>query len=536
MLLRALRVRPPPAAAPSGRCFSSASPTPKKEEEGSPASDVAAKLKQALAEKPTKLKRESSLTQALITSSLAPPPRTLSGEPGKLKAGSISFSRLQVSPHLVKRSAVVPPQNLQALVTNKFNSAVEQIKFLPSKTFGLLKSLGRFTINFAKEPRVKLSGMWHSIKHEAGHYWTGFKVLGVEVKTSVKLLSARLRGVELTRRQSQQLNRTFTDLLRMGPFLVFVIVPFMEFALPVFLRLFPNMLPSPFIQEDQKKTNIKNISQLRLEMASFMQEMVVEMGKKKVSAQEGKQAEDTVKALVDFVEASRNAEPINPDSFSVLLETFSDDELTMERMTREKLQMLCRFMGVSTIGSNEFLRYSLLARLRTIREDDIQISWEGVENLTLTELKQCAVARGMQAESDDKSYYQQKLKRWIELSVDRNVSPAMLILSQAFAVSGPTQLGQHRRQQSILSDVVTGLAPELVQNTIVSKLDSVEHPKGDLAQVKLDSLRRENELIEKESTQDAHTETEKPLEVDMSDEAAAAARAKLGEGGDKPKH
>lgn len=30
------------------------------------------------------------------------------------------------------------------------------------------------------------------------------------------------------------------------PFAVFVIVPFMEFSLPFFLKLFPNMLPSTF--------------------------------------------------------------------------------------------------------------------------------------------------------------------------------------------------------------------------------------------------------------------------------------------------
>lgn len=43
-----------------------------------------------------------------------------------------------------------------------------------------------------------------------------------------------------------QLKRTTTDLLRLIPFAVFVIVPFMEILLPVALKLFPNMLPSTF--------------------------------------------------------------------------------------------------------------------------------------------------------------------------------------------------------------------------------------------------------------------------------------------------
>src|ERR1700722_14837486 len=44
----------------------------------------------------------------------------------------------------------------------------------------------------------------------------------------------------------KQLKRTTTDLLRLVPFSVFVIVPFMEFLLPVALKLFPNLLPSTF--------------------------------------------------------------------------------------------------------------------------------------------------------------------------------------------------------------------------------------------------------------------------------------------------
>jgi LETM1 and EF-hand domain-containing protein 1 len=43
-----------------------------------------------------------------------------------------------------------------------------------------------------------------------------------------------------------QLRRTTQDLLRLIPFAVFIIVPFMEFLLPVALKLFPNMLPSTF--------------------------------------------------------------------------------------------------------------------------------------------------------------------------------------------------------------------------------------------------------------------------------------------------
>ena len=46
-----------------------------------------------------------------------------------------------------------------------------------------------------------------------------------------------------------QLIRTVEDMFRLVPFLVFIIVPFMEVLLPVALKLFPNMLPSTFETE-----------------------------------------------------------------------------------------------------------------------------------------------------------------------------------------------------------------------------------------------------------------------------------------------
>ena len=54
-----------------------------------------------------------------------------------------------------------------------------------------------------------------------------------------------------------QLVRTTADLFRLVPFLVFIIIPFMEFLLPVALKLFPNMLPSTFAEASKEVTCCK---------------------------------------------------------------------------------------------------------------------------------------------------------------------------------------------------------------------------------------------------------------------------------------
>ncbi len=103
----------------------------------------------------------------------------------------------------------------------------------------------------AAKEKKKPTGPWHKrawavVKKEAAHYWAGTKLLGQEIKISSKLQWKVLQGGSLTRRERRQLRRTTTDLLRLLPFSVFVIIPFMELLLPVALKLFPNMLPSTF--------------------------------------------------------------------------------------------------------------------------------------------------------------------------------------------------------------------------------------------------------------------------------------------------
>ena len=61
-----------------------------------------------------------------------------------------------------------------------------------------------------------------------------------------------------------QFRRTAGDLFRILPFSVFIVIPFMEFLLPVYLWVFPNALPSTF----QKKSSY--VSHTLCHMISFI--------------------------------------------------------------------------------------------------------------------------------------------------------------------------------------------------------------------------------------------------------------------------
>ncbi|MCO5611275.1 hypothetical protein L7F22_065527 [Adiantum nelumboides] len=86
------------------------------------------------------------------------------------------------------------------------------------------------------------------------HYWVGSKLLWTDVRVSSRLLLKLVRGKSLTRRERQQLTRT-ADMFRLVPFAIFIVVPFMELLLPVFLKVFPKMLPSTF--QDKAKEEVQ---------------------------------------------------------------------------------------------------------------------------------------------------------------------------------------------------------------------------------------------------------------------------------------
>jgi LETM1 and EF-hand domain-containing protein 1 len=93
-----------------------------------------------------------------------------------------------------------------------------------------------------------------------------------DVKTARNLLKKTLQGSTLTRRERKQLLRTVSDLFRLVPMSMFLIIPFMEFALPFALKIFPNMLPSTFQDSLKSEENMKRELKSRIAMAEFFQE------------------------------------------------------------------------------------------------------------------------------------------------------------------------------------------------------------------------------------------------------------------------
>jgi LETM1 and EF-hand domain-containing protein 1 len=82
----------------------------------------------------------------------------------------------------------------------------------------------------------------------------GCKILYKDSKTMVKLkYNSKFYGASYSLQQRKHMETTSSDLLKMIPFSVFIIVPGAELLLPPCLYIFPNMIPSTFQSKAQKE-------------------------------------------------------------------------------------------------------------------------------------------------------------------------------------------------------------------------------------------------------------------------------------------
>ncbi|XP_039571314.1 LETM1 domain-containing protein LETM2, mitochondrial [Passer montanus] len=260
---------------------------------------------------------------------------------------------------------------------------------------------------------------------ELRHYYNGFHLLWTDTKVAARMVWRLLHGQVLTRRERRRLLRTCADLFRLVPFLVFVIVPFMEFLLPLFLKLFPEMLPSTFETESKKEEKLKKKLNARLELAKFLRETIAEMAKRnKADLGKGKQ-------LSFYLHEPRPSGQQPSTQEVVRFSKLFEDELTLEHLERPQLVALCKLLELQPLGTNNLLRFQLLLRLRSIKADDEMIAKEGVSGLSVPELQSACRARGMRSLGLSEEQLKEQLGQWLDLHLKENVPSSLLLLSRA---------------------------------------------------------------------------------------------------------
>lgn len=212
----------------------------------------------------------------------------------------------------------------------------------------------------------RLRSMGKRIVTEFKHYKHGASLMWTDIIQGTKIINKKLNGKEITYRERRQLQRVALDILRMFPFALIVLIPFLEVLLPVILILFPNLLPSRFQHETQKTAKRKRQLQARLGMISFWEETLekfVEERLKHKSKTEG------ISHLEELLIKIRNKEEI-PNEHIILVASFFNDEITLDNASPTELSNMCQYMLLNTFGTPTMLRMRLRNKIIALRRED----------------------------------------------------------------------------------------------------------------------------------------------------------------------
>ncbi|XP_031806579.1 LETM1 domain-containing protein LETM2, mitochondrial isoform X3 [Sarcophilus harrisii] len=237
----------------------------------------------------------------------------------------------------IQSSSKLP--HLRTKAIRKLHTSTCWLQDFPDKPKQTMEKSVTASPRTPKETGIKTEEVKQSLRQkivdELKHYYNGFYLLWIDTKVAARIVWRLLHGQVLTRRERRRLLRTCADLFRLVPFIVFIIVPFMEFLLPVFLKLFPDMLPSTFESESKKEEKQKKKMAAKLELAKFLQETITEMARRnRAKLGKGSKLGDASTQFSSYVKQVIAKEGVNALSVS-------------------ELQSACRARGMRSLGLTE---------------------------------------------------------------------------------------------------------------------------------------------------------------------------------------
>ncbi|NXC16656.1 LETM1 protein, partial [Corythaeola cristata] len=337
------------------------------------------------------------------------------------------------------------------------------------------------------EVEVVKKSIGQRVVDELKHYYHGFRLLWIDTKIAARMLWRILHGNTLSRRERRQ-------------------VPILACA--GLLRALGDLENQVRQINSWFKTESENLLKATLEL---LVSLPVSCSLSHTSEKLYKHHNICFEKLCVcfFLQIRETGErPSNEEilRFSKLFE----DELTLDNLTRPQLVALCKLLELQSIGTNNFLRFQLTMRLRSIKADDKLIAEEGVDSLTVKELQAACRARGMRALGVTEERLREQLKQWLDLHLNQEIPTSLLILSRAMYL--PDTLSPADQLKTTLQTL-----PESVAKEAQVKVAEVEGEKVD-NKARLEATLQEEEAIRKENEE---------KEMERMSEAAEKAKETL---------
>merc|ERR1711865_604121 len=448
-----------------------------------------------------------------VVNVFAPRMRTFADKPKHFKPDQ-AISRT-MSRNLGKSAKSIKAQSTWMQLATKIQAKAQGfVSSIPS----YLSRARVFTIecagDVADDPKIlavwTVAG-WKFVKGFLHHLWVGTKLLAKNTQIATRLVRRVGEGKQLSRSQQRLLMRTSTDLLRLIPFSFFILIPFMEIFLPVALKVFPNMIPSTF--QDAKDRERKRAKTLkgRVQSAQQLRDVLLERVHLISLQGEDQHKSDEAVEFAVFLEKMRRGIQLDKKEVTRAAHFFTD-EFTIDGLGRSQLSAMAEAMGigVSQYASDGMVRFQIRRNLRIIQADDRKLYWEGVSSLVHDDLVEANDMRGLPHHGITDDQMAKQLNRWLLLSMNSAVPPALLILSRSFVI---TEDESRFLDGSAIAAAIKAI-PKSVKEEIQEELMEEELEKRE----KKKPVKSDEEVLEELKAADALAQEESKRLDEMVDE------------------
>lgn len=271
-------------------------------------------------------------------------------------------------------------------------------------------------------------------------------------------------GEEYSISATKSIQRTSADLLKMIPFSFFIVVPFAELLLPACLYLFPNIVPSTFLNQSKQEAVWNTLISARKGYADKLHSFMLEKGKEMNSPElmpflheirfrtnriDRKQLIQNKEMLSKYLKFGNmdSDELINTCRF-LGLEPWTGFQ-TFNKVVMTLLSKILSFFHISFPREYNPKRFpfsqikrnivmiQLRKRLKQIRSEDFELLGENIETLDLSVLRTLCRERAIDTDLNTEQQMRQQLKSWVRDSTypsPKGLIPSeFLVFPQIFA-------------------------------------------------------------------------------------------------------
>ncbi|KAK1395697.1 Mitochondrial proton/calcium exchanger protein [Heracleum sosnowskyi] len=361
-------------------------------------------------------------------------------------------------------------------------------------------NIGRFLVHAPFMSRLD----WLRWREDMGIYLTWLLAtirfnktyLRAHVTVTGRLLLKLCWGESLSIKERKLLSRTTAELLRIAPRATNISLPFVEFLLPHFHTLF-RILPSPFLRTMKQQEAARKKLKARFDYANFLQDTAGEMALVAQNSESGG-IQKTADEYFRFASRCLQGKLVSNAKILRFAKLFND-EITLDNISRSCLMNMCKCIGITPYGSDDFVRFMLRERLKSIKKGDELIQEKGVESLSEDELHKVCRERGINSGEE----MHQQLRDWLDLSLRHSIPSSLLILSRDYIVSG-------KKCEEAILDALCSLPDDLryiVGATFLPSNDSIiyKHRKLESLDVQEKQIKEEERELSKLTQSDNHT-------------------------------